>query len=203
MSLRPIPPLAALGFLALCGCVTVFPKTTPAQLYRFEAHPASAARPAANAPAFTVRRSDIDFDPASRGERLLTVRGHEVAYIGDARWAIPASELFEEAIDQGFEASAGPARLLPPGRSATAKDRLHIDVTRFEVRYGAAAAPTVVVRLDAELTREGDLSEIATKAFDAEVPASANRVSAIVDAYGVAVTKVVGDLVAWVDGAGA
>jgi cholesterol transport system auxiliary component len=190
---------AVFGLTALGGCITLFPKATPAQLYRFEAHISPAAQTTSGAPAsVTVRVGAIDFDPASRGERILTVRGSQVAYIGDARWAIPADDLFEQAIERGFDASGVPVRLVAAARPSAAQERLRVRVARFEVDYGARGAPTIVVRLRAALTREADLSEIADKDFEAEVPASANRMGAIVKAFDAAVTQVVNGLVGWV-----
>lgn len=46
MSIRKILPVAAsILALGLAGCITVFPKTKPAQLYRFGGEPSAAARP--------------------------------------------------------------------------------------------------------------------------------------------------------------
>jgi cholesterol transport system auxiliary component len=195
---------AMIGLAGLGGCVTLFPKAAPAQLYRFEARMPAQAQPTTDArPGFAVRFGAVDFDPAARGQRILTARGSEVAYISDSRWAIPAEDLFDQAIEHGFDAAGGPAQLAGRAQSSTAKDRLSVDVTRFEVDYGAGAAPTIVVRLHAELTREADLSDIGAKEFESKIPASANRVGAIVAAFDDAVTQVVGDLVSWVETAGA
>ena len=51
----------------------------------------------------------------------------------------------------------------------------------------------------ATLDRQSDFSHVGAKEFEAEIPASDNRVGAIVQAFDQATTKVVGDLVAWVD----
>ena len=74
-------------------------------------------------------------------------------------------------------------------------------MTRFETRYtaGLTAPPTVVVVVRSTLERNTDLTLVGTQEFEAQVPASDNRVGPIVQAYDAAVTKVVGDMVAWVD----
>ena len=192
---RPvIAPVAVAALAALGGCITLFPKTAPAQLYRFDAN----VQPAASAAPLAIREGNLEFDPAAGGDRILTVTGDQVAYVDTSRWAIPATQLFQQALDHGF-AAAG-VRLVGIGETGQAKYRLRIEVGRFEARYleGAAAAPTVFVSLRATLDRESDGAHVGERAFDASVPASANRMGEIVQAYDQAVSKVVGDLAAWV-----
>jgi cholesterol transport system auxiliary component len=185
--------------LLLGGCVTLFPKTVPAQLYRFEATPAAASAPASPAPPVVVQAGVMGFDPAAAGDRLLTTRGDEVAYVADARWETAANTLFEQALDAGFAAS-GRIRLVDVA-APKATYRLRLTVSRFETAYppGKGATPSVVIQVHAALDREQDLSVVAEKDFEASAPAGEDRVGAIVDAYNVAVTKVVGDLVSWTE----
>ncbi|MGZ3375700.1 MAG: ABC-type transport auxiliary lipoprotein family protein [Phenylobacterium sp.] len=197
-----IRPMLRLALLAACaaslgGCISLLPKTKPAQLYRFGAPPAaSPATPAPNAVA--VYLSNGKFQEESSDDRILTVTGGKAAYIADSRWVSPAEILFEEAVGRAFDSS--PIRMIArgqPGRFAYAE---RIDVRTFEARYdsGAKAAPTVVVRLHAALTR-ADQSSVGEQDFEARVPASANRVGAIVAAFNTAVGDVVGKIVAWTE----
>jgi len=193
---RALARLAALAAVAALGaCVTLFPKTQPAQLYRFDA---TVQAPAASGSPVAIRQTTIDFDPAAAGDRILTVTGDQVAYMQDGRWAIPARELFQEAVEHGVNAPGGPVRLVDVGEAAHAKYRLRLQVTHFEARYlgGPAAPPTVVVSLRATLDRP-DGSLVAAQPFEASVAASENRMGPIVEAYDAAVSKVVGDLAAW------
>lgn len=194
---RALAPLAAVA--ALGGCITVFPKEAPSQLYRFDA--AAQSMPASGPP-IAIRAAMIEFDPAAGGDRILTVDGDQVAYVQDGRWAIPASQMFQEAVTHGFHASG--MRLVDIGESGQAKLRLRLQVTHFEARYlaGPKAAPTVVVTMHATLDR-ADGGLLAEQPFEASVPAGDNRLGAIVQAYGQAVSKVVGELVAWVGQNGA
>ena len=193
---RALAPLAALAATAaLGGCITLFPKATPSQLYRFDA----AVQPAApGGPPLAIRASTVDFDPASAGDRILTVDGDQVAYVQDGRWAIPASTMFQEALTHGFH--AGGMRLVDIGESSQAKFRLRLQVTHFETRYlsGPKAPPTVVVTVRATLDRQDGGALVADQPFEASVAAGDERLGAIVQAYNQAVSKVVGDLVAWV-----
>jgi cholesterol transport system auxiliary component len=189
---------AALAFAgALAGCITLFPKATPVQLYRFGAQVQPVQNPGRPV---AIRMGAPDFPPGSAGDRIMTVDGDQIAYIAGGRWVSPASRLFEEAVEHGFDAPGATVRLLGPAQGKP-DYRLRLDVSRFETRYtsGPTAPPTVVVVVRATLDRNADLKFVGAKEFEADFPASDNRVGAIVQAYDGAVTKVVGDLVAWVD----
>ncbi|HLY79208.1 MAG TPA: ABC-type transport auxiliary lipoprotein family protein [Caulobacteraceae bacterium] len=188
---------AALALAAsLAGCITLFPKEKPVQLYRFDAATPQ-VQPATRT--FGVRTSMSDFDPAAAGDRIMTVDGDQVAYVAEGRWSSPANQLFDEAVAHGFAAPGDAARLV--GSTGKAEYRLKLVVTRFEARYpsGPTSAPTVVVVVRAALDRQSDLSNVDTKEFKAEINATDNRVGPIVQAFDQATTQVVGELVGWVD----
>src|SRR5690242_16860750 len=111
---RPVVLLIALTTPTLSGCISLFPKTDPVALYRFEgAQQAVAPRPGAAA-AFALARVPTVFPRAAAGDRILTVTGSQVAYIAGARWVSPASALFDESVDRAF-ASYPPVRLASVG----------------------------------------------------------------------------------------
>jgi cholesterol transport system auxiliary component len=187
----------AAAFGALAGCISLFPKSPPVQLYRFEA----AINPAQQPPPATVavRESPIDFSAGAGGDGIMTVKGDTVAYIEGGRWDIPAEKQFAAAVRDGFEAAGGPVRLVEPGTPSQAQDRLSLQVTTFEADYGTSGAPQVRVTVHAVLTRESDLSFVGERTFGVTQPAAEDRIGAIVDAFNAAVTKTVGDLTTWVE----
>jgi len=187
---------------AMVGCVSLFPKQAPAQLYRFGVAPAQA--PAAQTgPRFAFVSAPIEFDRAASGDRILTVTGQEAAYIKSARWADSASDLFEAAVADAFRADGGAARLAARGEVGHLDYALRLEVREFDVRYeGGPGSPVVVVRLHADLSHLDAGRLAGERVFEARAPASDNRVSAIAAAYNQAVAKVLGDLVAWVDAKG-
>ena len=197
--IRPLLRLAALGAcaLALSGCISLLPKSKPAQLYRFGAAPAAAPAPA-KPNAVAVFRTNGSFQGESSDDRILTVTGGKAAYIAESRWVAPAEILFNEAVANAFDGS--PIRLIARGQQGRFAYALRTDVRSFEVRYdqGANAAPTIVVRLHAALTKT-DQSSVGEQDFEARVPAADNRVGEIVAAYNKAVTDVVGKLVTWTE----
>lgn len=195
--------LAVVACLALGGCISLFPKTKPAQLYRFDGAPvqADAALPAASAP--VIQRGAMSFSSAASGDKILTVTGSDTAYIAGARWISPAPVLFEEAMVRAFEASGGP-RLAEGGAALRAPTVLNIDVQAFEAHYdqGPNAPPQVVVQVRAVLVRVSDRTVISDRLFTSQQTASENRVGPIVEAYNAAVHDVLTKLVGWAAQAG-
>jgi cholesterol transport system auxiliary component len=192
---------------ALSGCISLLPKTKPAQLYRFDgAAPAAAAPVPSNTAPFAVLKSFGSFDRAAASDRILTLEGDKAAYIAEARWVAPAAVLFDQALMRAFDENPGPARLLGRGqRAARAEYQLRLDVRDFAAVYtqGPQAAPTVVVRVRADLSKVDDQAVVGDQMFEAKVRAGDNRVSAIAAAYDQAVGEVLNKLVAWVNAPGA
>lgn len=198
--IRSVLRLAALGLCAtaLAGCISLLPKSKPAQLYRFGPGPAAASSTATRATGAAVFRSNGQFQEEASDDRILTVTGGKAAYIAESRWVAPAEVLFSEAVVNAFDAS--PIRLIARGQQGRFGYALRIDVRSFEARYdsGAKDAPTVVVRVHAALTR-ADQSAVGEQDFEARAPASDNRVSAIVAAFNTATADVISKLVAWTE----
>jgi len=190
----------ATAALSLSACVSLLPKTKPANLYRFgQASAAADALTAAEGQVGVFRTNGL-FQREAAGDRLVTVNGSgQVAYLAETRWVAPAAILWDEAVLAAFDADPGRARLISRGEPASAAYLLRVDVRSFEARYdhGSKAPPTVVVRIRAAMTKGGDRSLVAEKLFEQQVPASSNHVSAIVPAYDKAVAGVLKDLVAW------
>jgi cholesterol transport system auxiliary component len=198
--IRPLLRLAALGAcgLALGGCISLLPKSKPAQLYRF-GQPATAEAPAARAASVGVFRANGGFQRESAGDRLLTITGDRVAYIAQARWVAPAEVLFQQSVSSAFDNASGRVRLISRGEPAHSDYVMRLDVRNFEARYddGPQAAPTVLVRVRAAITHDGNRVVIDDQVFEARVRADDNRVGAIVAAYDRALAEVLGKLVAW------
>lgn len=184
--------------LALGGCISLFPKAKPVQLYRFGADLPPAAASASIASPVIVQRGEIAFPPAAAADQILTVTGQETAYVAAARWVSPAALMFEAAVSHAFDAPGAP-RLVERGEPLKAATNLRLDVRAFEVRYdaGPSSSPTVVVQVRATLIRNADRTLVAEKMFDVRQPASDNRVGAIVQAFNAAVGQTVGGIRDW------
>lgn len=190
----------AIATVGLSGCISLFPESEPAQLYRLQTN--VEPRPMPAGPVFGVLRLSTGFPRAAAGDRILTVNpGGEAAYIAGARWVSPAAVMFDELTAQAFQ-GGGRARLIVRGDVIKADYTLKLDVHGFETVYdqGPKAAPLVLVSVRGVITRSGDRSLVGDQTFTAKVRASDNRVSAIVPAYDTAVSQVLGEVVGWVNG---
>ena len=190
--------LAALACVALGGCISLFPKSKPAQLYRFDGEPLQASTALPSVSARVIARGNLRFETAASADRILTVTGADTAYIGGARWVSPAPVLFEESLIRAFEAGGGP-RLAEGGSTIHATEVLNLDVQTFEIRYdnGEKSPPQVVVQLRAQLLRASDRTVIGEQLFTSAQRTNDNRVGPIVQAYDAAVHDVLGKLVSW------
>ena len=198
MTTRPI--LKSLAILALAvslsGCVSLFPKAKPAQIYRFGV----ADAPVAAVPTgVAIARTPTAFTRAAAGDRILTTTGQETAYVAEARWVAPAALMFDDAVKQTFESRPKGPRYITRGDLPAADLALRLDVGIFEARYldGPKAAPTVVVSMRATLVRVRDRAVIGEKVFTASKRAGDNRVSAIAAAFDGAVKESAGALADW------
>jgi cholesterol transport system auxiliary component len=199
-SLRTAAPrLFVMAFcaIALSGCISLLPKSKPSQLYNFVPAPAAQATPPAGA-AVAVFQTNGSFQSESADDRLLTVTDGKDAYIAETRWVAPAAVLFDQAVSQAFDAS--PIRLIARGQQGRSAYGLRLDVRNFETRYdaGEKAAPTVVVRVHAALSK-ADQTIVGDQIFEAKVTAADNRVSAIVTAYERAMGEAIKKLIAWTE----
>ncbi|OXE37056.1 MAG: ABC transporter [Phenylobacterium zucineum] len=184
--------------LGLGGCVTLFPKVTPSQLYRFDGRLSEVAATNPAPSRVGVVRTGGSFNAAAAGDRILTVTGSQVAYLAKSRWAEPAEVLFNEALLRAFNAGPGPARLVIRGEPARADYTLRLDVQRFEAVYdrGARAAPEVCLEIHMVLSRTSNPAQIKDETLAVKARASDNRVSAIVRAFDQAVGKAVAAIIA-------
>jgi cholesterol transport system auxiliary component len=193
--------LCVLLLMGLAGCISLFPKVPPVQLYRFGVSPPAGAPAPESGRIVYVQRSMTGFTSPAAGDRMLTVDGDQTAYIAGARWASSATELFDEAETQAFEAAGGPVRLLRAGDPASPQANLRLDVQTFEVRYlaGPNAAPTVVIEVHALLVSVNDRKVLGDETFESQAQASDNRVSAIVQAFDGATNDLLGKVIGWTD----
>jgi cholesterol transport system auxiliary component len=192
----------ALAAASLAGCISLLPKSKPAELYRFGTPPAAAVAPVA-ANAIGVFWGGGDFQREAAGDRILTVTGGRAAYIAQSRWVAAAEVLWQQAVDAAFEAKAGHVRLVPRGAPQPTDYVLRLDVREFDARYdqGPKAAPNVVVRVHATLTRDRARTVVADQVFEAQVRAGDNRVSAIAAAFDRATGQVLDQVVGFTNGA--
>ena len=191
----------ATASLGLGGCVTLFPKTKPAQLYSFGSRVGVTPTPpdtSEQAPVGMLRVT-YDFPRAADKELILTRAGDGDAYIAGARWVAPASVLFQEAAERAFETSNPPIRLLQGADNGIATANLRLEVQTFETDYplGWKGAPMVVVRARTLLFHANDHNPPLEGHFESRKPIEENRVGQIVAGYDAATADVLDQVVRW------
>ncbi len=194
-----IRPLAAtVATMALSACA-LLSTPDPVQTYRFGGAPVATSAAAVASPVqVTLRR--VEFPEAVEGDKLLGVTGTEAAYIAGARWVSPASDLYMESIENAFAAQATRVRLIGARELTRGQRSLDIDIRSFEARYDApGATPTIVVTARARMLVLPERTVSAERVFTVEQPATANRVSSIVEAFDLATRDLNTQIVAWTD----
>ena len=195
--IRPIALTLTAMVLSACALLST---PDPVQTYRFGGVAASSAAASVTASPVQVTLRRVEFPKAVGGDRLLGVTGTETAYIAGARWVSPAADLYMESIENAFAAQATRVRLIGPRELTRGQRSLDIDIRAFEARYDAPGlAPTIVVTARARLLTLPERTVAAEKVFTVEQPASANRVSSIVEAFDLATRDINARIVAWTD----
>lgn len=189
---------ALAGALTLSGCISVFPKSEPAQLYRFQYATTAPVQPLAGQ-RVGVYLATPGFAQEAASDQLLTLTGSRAAYIAESRWVAPAIVLWDQAVRDAFDAQAARVRLVTRGEPIHTDYALRLSVANFETDY-EGGRPTVLVRVRATLTRARTREVVQEQVFEARAPAEDNRVGAIVAAYDKAVDQVLNGIVRWTDG---
>ncbi len=194
--IRPLAATAALMALSACALLST---PDPVQTYRFGGTAAATSAAVVASPVqVTLRR--VEFPESVKGDKLLGVTGTEAAYIAGARWVSPASDLYMESIENAFAAQATRVRLIGPRELTRGQRSLDIDIRSFEARYDApGATPTIVVTARARMLVLPERTVSAERLFTVEQPATANRVSSIVEAFDLATRDLNTQIVAWTD----
>ncbi len=176
--------IALLLALPLGGCALMGGGGKPQTMYAFGV----SAEPVAPAPAslrpVTILYAGASFGRQSAGTRILTEDGNQVAYVAEARWVAPASELFDAAAIRRLEGISPSLRVVRIGSRPQADYLLTIEVRRFSAIYsgGPESAPDAVIEARAKLVRVADRTIIGDWPVEQREPAAENRVTAIVAA---------------------
>ena len=135
--------IAAAGALAVAGCA-LLSSPPPVQTYRFGGPAAASAASEGVAGLTQVNLRRVQFPEAVEGDRLLGVTGTETAYIAEARWVSPASDLYMESLENAFSAQAMRVRLIGPRELIRGERSLEglIDEVRSSPRDFIGRAPS-------------------------------------------------------------
>ena len=189
---------ASLAAVLMSGCA-LLSSPDPVQTYRFGGVSAAPSVAARGAPVQVALRR-IEFPQASEGDKILGVTGTQTAYIKGARWISDARDLYTASLESAFLAQSTRVRLIGAREATPAARALALDVRAFEARYPApGAAPTVVVTVRARILAPPARDGAVERVFTVERRATANRVSAIVEAFDSATGDLNAEIVTWAD----
>ena len=192
--------VAAAILFVLPGCISLLPETEPDALYRLTTQSAPETRTLAGGE--TVIIDTIAAPRGLAGDRIALERDGRVAYMAGAAWLSPAPQLLHSAIVEAVQAQA-PA--ITPARvqdGVSARYTLDLELRHFEAVYdaGSNAAPRVQVTLISRLIDRQTRAIAASRTLAVSRQASANRQSAIVEAFSAASGEVASQLADWAEG---
>lgn len=119
-----------------------------------------------------------------------------VDYFADAAWTDHAPLLVQSLIVQSFENSGRIAAVGRESMALRADYILNTELRHFEADYGSGS-PVARVELAAKLVRATDRNIIAQERFNATLPAKANQVPDVVEAFNAALHQALRQLVDW------
>jgi cholesterol transport system auxiliary component len=189
-----------LAAAALAGCTgSLFQsKAVPSSVYLLSAgaahageRSAGAAIPADLAVLRPRVRKGLDTDRIA-----VLYPDRRLDYFADARWSGPLDEMFQDVAVQVFRDEAGLRNVSADASAFASAYWMEIEIIDFQAEYAAAAgAPVIHVQLMARLGGAGDRRVLGSFAANARQPASDNRLTAIVEAFDLAVNAALADVV--------
>jgi cholesterol transport system auxiliary component len=169
--------------LSLCGCTGSFfeSKSPVPQVYVL-----AAAAPAAEGEALKIDIA-IGFPSTAPGldtERVAVLRGaNQLDYYSGAMWGDSAPHIVQYLLVSSLQRSNKFHSVTSEQARVAADYVLDIDLQDFQAEYDAQSQPTAHVTLAVSLLRIKDRKLIGNWRISAAVPASNNRLSAVIEAF--------------------
>jgi cholesterol transport system auxiliary component len=192
----PLRLAALTALLALAGC-GLLPKHEPIALYRPE--PRLAADPAWPKADWQLQVSRPGADAVTDSARILVrPRAGELQVYKGAAWTQPAPDIVHDAMMRAFTDSGRFAGVARRGEGVSPRYELLLDLRRFESDYAGGSTPTVRIALGARLVHNIDNRIVATRLFEADVPADGTGVAHINRAFEQGLGEVSAGMIGWV-----
>lgn len=143
------------------------------------------AAPARAAAAASLRVARPAASPGLDTDRILLVRpDRQLDFYANGHWAGAIPDIVGSLAIETLRGAVGAGTVYGEGTPFPADYVLHIVVRNFEAHYvGADGGPRVQVTLDCTVGRRLDRTVIATFVAESTVPADANRLTAVVEAF--------------------
>lgn len=192
-ALRTLTLTVLLAPLAACG---VLPKHDPLALYRPEATIAADATWTQVAWQLRIARPYAD-DAHDSARILVRPQPGELQVYKGAAWTQPAPDLVLDTLLRAFGDSGRFGGVGRRGESVGADYELLLDLRRFEADYDGGATPNARIALGARLVRNDDDRVVASRVFEADVPAGGTAVPEVQRAFAQGLGTVTTQLIGW------
>lgn len=134
------------------------------------------------------------------GTRILVMpTPGEIQFYKGVRWRDATPAMLQDLFVQAFRNTGLPGTGVPAG-GLRADLLLRTDLEQFQAEYRGAQAPTVVVRISAQLIRDGTV--VAAHVFEVEEACADEHMPEVFAAFQRAIDKATAAMVAWTIAAG-
>ena len=192
----PLRLTALAALLALSGC-GLLPKSESIALYRPE--PRLATDPTWPKADWQLQIARPGTDASIDSARILVrPRAGELQVYKGAAWTQPAPDIVLDAMMRAFTDSGRFAGVARRGEGISPRYELLLDLRRFESDYADGSMPTVRIALGARLVHNIDNRIVATRLFEADVPADGTGVAHINRAFERGLGEVSTGMIGWV-----
>lgn len=187
---------SAAALLMLCGCLGISKKHEPSTVYAPTLAHSAAAQ---GAPLAWQLLVDVPsaVDPLDGTRIVVMPQPGIVQFYKDVRWRERMPVLLQSMLLQGFQESG---RLLGASSLSTGLRgdyALHLDLGDFQAEYRGATNPTVVIRLNAQLTQNTSNRVIAARSFSWEQASGEVAIGAVVATFEQGLNAVLPQVVEW------
>lgn len=193
MNLRRIRvPLLA---LALTGCSLV--TGTHESLTVYSPQPPVAATPQPAPPWQLIVAEPQALAPLG-GDRIVVMpQAGVIEFYKGVRWRDRATLILQDLLVQALQSSGSQAAVGRADSGMRGDFVLQSDLRGFQAEYRASGAPTVVIRIDAQLVDSATRRIVATRSVTIEQPASSTAVAAVFAAFEQGLGQAIAPLVDW------
>ena len=189
--------LMGLAVPALTGCFSGLSSKLPAQ-QRYVLQPRLAAPAApASAPAGSVVVLRPSAAAGLGGDGIAVLRpGARLDYYSDARWAGDAPSTLQSLVIDSLRNAGSFATVESDSGPFAAQYILGLELEHFEARYSGDGPPSIEVTLVCSLGRRSDRTVIVSFTAHSSVPADADRMQAVIAAFGQATAQALAQVAA-------
>jgi len=200
MILRRQVLLVASYAVPVAGC-SLFPSPPTPQIYRLSPEGPEAGDPQHRR--ILRRQLVIDIPSASESldtDRIALIRGRtKFDYYANSLWTDRVPVLVQTLLVETFENDGSIAQIGRNAQDLTPEYLLETEVRRFEAVYGGEGdqLPTAVIAFALSLVKMPDHRMLARTLLVERTSASSNSVESVVEAFDVALRKILPQCVAW------